>query len=710
MAGSFCNADAGIVEPLLQERLKTLAQGEEVKVIITLSEKTDLDLIKDKEKKVRRSRIIKSLRAQADATQRPLKSFLERKGARKIIPLWIVNGIAAAVPAEIVTALANFPGVESVTLDYTIPSPAVTYGTAALPEWNLDAVKAPELWGLGYTGEGIVVANMDTGVDIDHPDLQSGWRGGSNSWYDPNGEHPTPYDGNGHGTQTMGIMVGGDAGGTSIGAAPGAQWIAAKIFNDSGTTSSSVIHQSFQWLLDPDGNPDTDDAPDVVDNSWGSDEAGICSLTFQPDIGALNASGIMSVFSAGNLGPLSSTSVSPANNPGSFAVGATDASNTIDSSSSRGPSACDGSLFPHVVAPGVNIRTSDLTFGGVFPDSYATVTGTSFAAPHAAGAMALLLSAFPLLTPSEAESALVQTAMDLGVTGPDNDYGHGLIDIMAAFDALLAENPYTVTATAGAGGSISPSGSFHVGQGATLSFSVVPDADHLIESVTGCEGAREDGIYTTGPVTADCVVTATFSALSPSVELITPNGGEVIPSGSLYTIQWTAPLSAESFRLEYSLNKGKTWTRIAGRLTGSSYNWTAPTPLRNSAKCLVRVKGYNGSGNLVGADISDAAFTIQVVEVISPNGEEVLISGTPHSITWSTYGTASPVSRTILRYTTDNGTTWNKIVSLTGNPGVYEWTAPAVTTTTARMRVILKDAGGTVVGSDNSDSVFAIQP
>ena len=115
----------------------------------------------------------------------------------------------------------------------------------------------------------MVVATLDTGVDLTHPDLAGAWRGGANSWYDPNGEHPTtPVDVNGHGTWTMGVMVGGDAGGSSIGIAPDAQWIAAKIFNDRGIATTVGIHLAFQWLLDPDGNPATADAPNVVNDSW----------------------------------------------------------------------------------------------------------------------------------------------------------------------------------------------------------------------------------------------------------------------------------------------------------------------------------------------------------------------------------------------------------------------------------------------------------
>src|SRR5262245_62300138 len=156
----------------------------------------------------------------------------------------------------------------------------------------------------------------------------------------------------------MGVMVGGDAGGSSVGVAPDATWIAVKIFNDRGTATSSGIHQGFQWLLDPDGNPATADAPDVVNDSWTMSTSG-CLLDFQPDLANLRAAGILPVFSAGNYGPLSGSSRSPANLPEAFAVGATDDADVVDLSSGRGPSACGQPVYPQLVAPGVGIRTTD---------------------------------------------------------------------------------------------------------------------------------------------------------------------------------------------------------------------------------------------------------------------------------------------------------------------------------------------------------------
>jgi serine protease AprX len=435
---------AAVIDPELQDVLNAAGPNEEVSVIATLADRVDLGRFKDGNRKIRRARITRALKNKATLSQGPLKAFLQGKGARRIVRLWLLNGMAVTAKANVIQALANRPGVERVRLDGTLEAPWTAAAPSATPEWNIAAIRAPELWDLGYTGAGIVVAGMDTGVDAAHPDLAPRWRGGYNSWFDPHGEHATPVDTNGHGTQTMSIMVGGAAGGSAIGVAPDARWIAVKMYNDAGWTSYSDIHLGFQWLVDPDDNPDTDDAPDVVNNSWGfSTPVTQCFTEFQPDIQALKAAGIAVVFSGGNQGDGPDTSESPANYPESFAVGAVDQSLSIASFSSRGTGACDTGIYPEVVAPGVGVRTADRTFGGSFSNNYTNSTGTSFAAPHVAGAMALLLSALPNTTVAELESAVEESALDLGAVGPDNEYGAGLLDVVETYYwiAGLAGNP-----------------------------------------------------------------------------------------------------------------------------------------------------------------------------------------------------------------------------------------------------------------------------
>jgi subtilisin family serine protease len=229
----------------------------------------------------------------------------------------------------------------------------------------------------------------------------------------------------------MGLLVGGATFGTATGMAPEASWIAAKIFDDNNQASISDIHLAFQWLLDPDGNPNTDDAPDVVNASWGLiGSRGICEFEFAQDIEALRAADIAVVFAAGNEGPGLGSDVSPANNGSGLAVGSVDMNLDISLASSRGPSACTGGIFPSLSAPGVSIWTTDLSFGG-WP-FFAQVTGTSFAAPHVSGALALLRGAFPGAPVAELETALLASAADLGAPGADNEHGQGLVDVPAA--------------------------------------------------------------------------------------------------------------------------------------------------------------------------------------------------------------------------------------------------------------------------------------
>ena len=437
-----------VIDPKLAVMLNQQPAGQPVSVIVVLRDQVNARSVGGRNRAERRRNLVQSLRSKSDQTQSNLRALLvaERRAGhvQSLTPLWVVNAIAVTADQSVIDLLSKRPEVSSIVLDSTLQAPPRSASTSSALEPNVSLINAPALWSLGYRGQGVVVANMDTGVDYTHPDLAAQWRGGTNSWFDPYGQHPTiPTDVNGHGTWTMGVMVGRDNGGTAIGVAPDAQWIAVKIFNDSGTATASKIHLGFQWLLDPDGNPQTDDAPDLVNNSWDNSNPG-CDLTYEPDLQALVAGGIMPVFAAGNSGPTASTSVSPANNPEAFSVGATDNNNAIYTYSSRGPTSCGGTArtFPDVVAPGVNIYSSDL-YGG-----YWWSTGTSLAAPHVSGAIALLLSAFPNLTVDQQRAALTSSALDLGAPGADNTFGAGRIDVLSAYNSIAGGGLPTSTPTA----------------------------------------------------------------------------------------------------------------------------------------------------------------------------------------------------------------------------------------------------------------------
>ncbi|HEX6676701.1 MAG TPA: S8 family serine peptidase [Actinomycetes bacterium] len=453
--------EPGSVDPRLADQLAGARRGAMVDALVVLRSQADLSRIRETRRSRRLAAVEGALRAKAAASQRGVLGLLARRRAQRLVagvePLWIVNEVAVRATPSVIKELAARRDVQAIRPNVTIQAPAppaAVQGSATVgtPEANVARINAPALWDLGLRGQGVVVANMDTGVDNSHPDLASRWRGGSNSWYDPNGQHSTPADVNGHGTWTMGVMVGGDAGGTSIGVAPDAKWVAVKIFNDRGSTSTTVIHRGFQWLLDPDGNPATADAPNVVNNSWTMSVGG-CNLDFEADLANLRAAGILPVFSAGNYGPTAGTVLSPANNPEAFAVGSVDDADVVDPYSSRGPSACAGSVAPELAAPGVGIRTSDL-YGG-----YIEASGTSLAAPHVAGALALLLSAAPGISADRQQAALEAGAVDLGPPGTDPDYGTGRLDVLASYHWLATTPDFTVAVspssqTTAAGGSV----------------------------------------------------------------------------------------------------------------------------------------------------------------------------------------------------------------------------------------------------------------
>ncbi len=328
------------------------------------------------------------------------------------------------------------------------------------------------VWQLGYTGQGVVIGGQDTGYDWDHPALINQYRGWDSSsadhttsWHDAihvansvcPGDSPEPCDdfGSSHGTHTMGTMVGNDLTPTAVGwpgtatnatgVAPGAQWIGCRNMNNGSGTPASYT-ECYEWFVapyPPGGNPMTDGdpglAPHVINNSWGCPPAEGCSPgILEAVVNNVRAAGIVTVHSAGNSGSGCGSVDDPAGTyPASFTVGATDSLDNIASFSSRGPSAFDGGLKPDVSAPGINIRS---TIRGGF---YGISSGTSMAAPHVAGLVALLISANPSLAGDVAaiEAILQETAVprttsqncgsDTATSVPNNVYGYGRIDALA---------------------------------------------------------------------------------------------------------------------------------------------------------------------------------------------------------------------------------------------------------------------------------------
>ncbi|MCK5010649.1 MAG: S8 family serine peptidase [Deltaproteobacteria bacterium] len=442
------HAHAGELSSGLLERLHNAHHKEQLSVIIRMADQADLKAstqrIIGRNKALRSRNVIRTLKTTATGRQEDLISFLEKEKSRGNVvhytSFWIFNGLSLKATPEVIEKIASRKDVNIVTEDFLIPPPFFYTSTPLQSDssytWNIEKIRAPDVWDMGYNGSGVVVGIFDTGVDVTHPDLANAYRGGDNSWFDPHEEHNVPVDKagsfTGHGTHVAGIILGGNASGKYIGVAPGARWIAARIWNDAGEeASSSDVHGIFQWFMDPDGDPDTNDAPDVVNNSWSFLLSPYCRRVLQDDIRALRMAGIIPVFSAGNSGPLPFIANSPANYPETIAVGATGPFDIISFFSSRGPSNCDLSIFPDITAPGIGILSS--TPHG----NHLSLSGTSMAAPHVTGTIALMLDANPNLSIEEIETTLKETATPLGFFHPNNTYGWGRVDALEAVTAVI---------------------------------------------------------------------------------------------------------------------------------------------------------------------------------------------------------------------------------------------------------------------------------
>lgn len=267
----------------------------------------------------------------------------------------------------------------------------------------------------------------------------------------------------------------------------------------------------------------------------------------------------------------------------------------------------------------------------------------------------------------------------------------------------------SITASAGAGGTIIPSGNVAVNYGASQAFTITPIAGYAISNVV-IDNTSQGAIstYTFNNVTTNHTIGATFAF--SAVTVLSPNGGEVIPSGGSFAIQWGAPAAAVKFNLSHTLD-GSSYTTIANGVTGTTYNWTVPKPSANSALCKVKIVGLTSSNQTVGTDFSDGNFTIEVVRLTSPNGGggQTLHIGTPVPITWITNGTSKSVNKVKLSYSTNGGSGWTAIATVTGNPGTYNWTVPNSPGTTCKARVELFN-NNTAVGNDASDQNFTIAP
>ena len=423
----------------------------------------------------------------ARSQQLPLRAWLDKRGI-DYRSFYIVNAIevkgdeslALALRARAdVGRLAGNPAVALSVVERLTPVNADTANPPPDPPYGIRHANAPVVWGLGYTGQGIVVASQDTGVDWTHPALRDQYRGWITTtqtvthpynWFDYWGtanrgncdpDPQVPCDDFGHGTHTVGTMLGEDPrNGQIIGMAPDAQWIGCRNMRGGDGTPASYM-ACFEFFLAPfpqGGNPQTDGdpskAPHIINNSWYCPPSEGCDLeSLHQVVRTVRAAGQLIVVSGGNEGPGCSSAKFPITiYPEVFSVGAHNGAGNITGFSSRGPVTVDGSgrLKPQISAAGDSVM-STVPGGG-----YGNSSGTSMASPHVAGAAALLWSAAPALIGQldETEQILMKSATPVLHNGcgegpqpvsPNNTYGYGRLNVAAAVG--LALHPGVITTT-----------------------------------------------------------------------------------------------------------------------------------------------------------------------------------------------------------------------------------------------------------------------
>jgi len=454
-----------------------LAADETTGYLIYFKEKPDLSPAYKMDWIERGRFVANTLNQAALRSQRNVRAYLDAQGiAYKAF--WIQNVISVeSSNRATVNRLLTFPEIEALRQhrQISLVEPQKTTMAPSAPqaiEPNILHVLADQVWAQGYTGEGIVVASVDTGVRYTHQALVNHYRGNQGgsfnhnySWWDPYGDHPTePGDDNGHGSHTMGTMVGDDGGANQIGMAPGAKWMACRGCSTSSCGDVELLEcaQFFAapWdLTKSNANPDM--RPNVVNNSWGD-----CSTSYDPwyqdVVDAWHAAGIYPVFSNGNAsncGYSSPPGLNTVGNPARYGnvtgVGSTGRDNgqyaphsnwgPTDNPDTVNPHPGWANLKPQVLAPGVNIRSSINSGDSAYEGGWG---GTSMSAPHVTGLIALMWQAAPCLVGdyTTTETILENTATPIpyddgtggGAHVPNYAAGWGEINALAAVEAAAA--------------------------------------------------------------------------------------------------------------------------------------------------------------------------------------------------------------------------------------------------------------------------------
>ena len=480
----------------LQKRIQTNTNGMLYPVLVGMSQKYDeVRLLRTTElmsKAQRRAFVISDRQVFCRNAQHEVLDFLSsyqnERFVEEVKSFWSFNGFCCKANVEVILQLAERPDVAWIVLDEE--RPMIPQGERPRPlttkelAWHVDKVNAPSVWnynGTGYTGDGIVVALIDTGVNYHHIDIiNSMWDGGTefpNHGYDIYNQDNDPMDDHGHGSHTAGIVAGQGTAGIQTGVAPGAKIMALKMLGEDGEGTDAQLIESVEFALEH--------GADIISLSLGESGMGACSYYREVFATALDA-GVAASTAAGNDGQVQYTYPIPnnVNAPGNcpppwlhpdqknlisggltavISVGATNSNDNHCDFSSVGPvtwaygenvgdyndypykngdAMQPGLIRPDISAPGENITSLNYATN----NGYVAYDGTSMATPCVTGVLALLLDADPELTPAELDSIIELTSVRVGNTKKDNRVGAGRIDALAAVNALFYHGPTQLTA------------------------------------------------------------------------------------------------------------------------------------------------------------------------------------------------------------------------------------------------------------------------